>query len=422
MTEPCRLSATEALRQMRAGALAPVELLESCLERIAAREGVVHAFVHFDAEAARAALARALPGPLHGLPIGVKDILDVAGMPAGYGSPIWQGHRPHADAAAVAWARAAGAMVLGKTVTTEFAFRTPGPTTNPHDPRRTPGGSSSGSAAGVADCFFPFAFGTQTGGSVIRPAAFCGVVGYKPSFGLIPRHGIKLLSDDLDTIGVLARSVADCALLAGAAARRDLGDPDLRPDRPPRVGLCRSPNWPKAAPETQSALERAATALGAAGAFVTPRELPDAFAALNAAHPVVMLAQGARCLGWELLERRAQLSDVLREHLEQGAAQPAAALEAALATFARLQGAFPEAMEGLDVLLTPSTPGEAPLGLESTGDPVFNHIWTALHVPCVTVPAGEGPNGAPLGVQVVGRRGDDAALLKWARWIAAALG
>jgi Asp-tRNA(Asn)/Glu-tRNA(Gln) amidotransferase A subunit family amidase len=422
MPEPCRLSATEAARQMRAGTLAPEELLESCLGRIAAREAVVHAFVHLDADAVRAALARACEGPLHALPIGVKDILDVAEMPAAYGSPIWQGLRPRADAAAVAWARAAGAVVLGKTVTTEFAFRKPGPTANPHDPRRTPGGSSSGSAAGVADYFFPFAFGTQTGGSVIRPAAFCGVVGYKPSFGLIPRAGVKLLSDGLDTIGVLARSVADCALLAGAAGRRDLGDPDLRPPRPPRIGLCRSPNWPHAAPETQALLERATTTLGAAGAFLTTRELPDAFAALNEAHRLVMLAQAAGSLGWELLERRTQLSDGLREQLEWGAAQPAAALEQGLATFARLQAAFPEVLEGLDILLTPSTPGEAPLGLESTGDPVFNHIWTALHVPAVTVPAGEGPNGAPLGVQVIGRRGEDAAVLTWARWVAAAMG
>jgi len=421
MPQPCRLTATEAMRHLRGGTLSAVDLLESCLARIAAREPVVRAFVHLDAEAARAALDRAPGGPLHGLPIGVKDVLDVAGMAAEYGSPIWRGYLPRADAAAVAWARAAGAVVLGKTVTTEFATRKPGPTANPHDPRRTPGGSSSGSAAAVADCFLPLAFGTQTGGSVIRPAAFCGVVGYKPTFGLIPRLGMKLMSDSLDTIGVLARSVADCALFAGAVARRDLGDPDRKPDRPPRIGLCRSPSWPKAAPETQALLERAGTTLASAGAFVTPRELPPAFAALNTAHPLVMQAESAMAMGWELLEQRDQISADLRERLEWGAAQPAAALGEALAIFARLQAAFPHAMEGLDVLLTPSAPGEAPLGLESTGDPVFNHIWTALHVPCVTVPAGTGPNGAPLGVQVVGCRDDDRAVLAWAQWIAAAL-
>ncbi len=421
MPEPCRLTATEAMRHLRGGTLSAVELLESCLARIAAREPVVRAFVTLDAEAARAALDRAPGGPLHGLPIGVKDVLDVAGMAAEYGSPIWHHYMPRADAAAVAWARAAGAVVLGKTVTTEFATRKPGPTANPHDPRRTPGGSSSGSAAAVADCFLPLAFGTQTGGSVIRPAAFCGVVGYKPTFGLIPRLGPKLMSDSLDTIGVLARSVADCALFAGAVARRDLGDPDHKPDRPPRVGLCRSPSWPQAAPETQALLERAGTTLAGAGAFVTARELPPAFDALNAAHPLVMQAESAMEMGWELLEQRDLISADLRERLEWGAAQPAAALAEALATFAHLQAAFPQAVEGLDVLLTPSAPGEAPLGLESTGDPVFNHIWTALHVPCVTVPAGTGPNGAPLGVQVVGCRGEDRAVLAWAQWIAAAL-
>jgi Asp-tRNA(Asn)/Glu-tRNA(Gln) amidotransferase A subunit family amidase len=421
MSDPCRLTATEAVRRMRAGTLPEAVLLESCLDRIAAREAVVHAFTHLDREGARAALGRLPEGRLRGLPIGVKDVLDVAGLPAEYGSPIWHHHRPRADAAAVAWARAAGAVVLGKTVTTEFATRKPGPTANPHDPRRTPGGSSSGSAAAVADCFLPLAFGTQTGGSVIRPAAYCGVVGYKPSFGMIPRFGMKLMSDSLDTIGVLARSVADCALFAGAVARRDLGDPEERPDRPPRIGLCRSPNWPKAAPETQALLERAGTTLGQAGAFVTARELPETFDALNAAHPMVMQAESARSMGWELLERRDELSDGLRERLEWGAAQPAAALDEALATFAGLQAAFPLAMEGLDVLLTPSAPGEAPVGLDWTGDPVFNHIWTALHVPCVTVPAGTGPTGAPLGVQVVGRQGEDRATLAWAQWIGAAL-
>ncbi|HUB14246.1 MAG TPA: amidase, partial [Acetobacteraceae bacterium] len=352
----------------------------------------------------------------------VKDVLDTADMPSEYGSPIWQGWRPRADAAAVAWARAAGAVVAGKTVTTEFATRKPGPTANPANPAHTPGGSSSGSAAGVAAGFFPFAYGTQTAGSVIRPAAFCGVVGYKPTFGLISRIGMKVMSDSLDTVGVLARSVADCALLASAVAGRDLGDPAVPPARAPRVGVCRSPSWDLAAPETATLLDRVAAALGRAGAAVTARELPADFDALVQAHPAVMNSESGRALGWELATARDGISAGLRERLEWGLGLPEAERVKALAVFARTRTAFPAAMEGLDLLLTPSAPGEAPKGLDWTGDPAFNFIWTSLGVPCVTVPAGTGPNGLPLGIQVVGRAGDDRAVLAWAQWVAAALG
>jgi Asp-tRNA(Asn)/Glu-tRNA(Gln) amidotransferase A subunit family amidase len=218
-----KLTATDAVRLIRAGKLRPIDLTEACLARIAEREPKVRAFAWFDADYARTSAATACPGPLHGLPLGIKDVLDTADMPSEYGSPIWHGWRPKADAAAVAWARAAGAVFYGKTVTTEFATRKPGPTANPANLAHTPGGSSSGSAAGVAAGFFPFAYGTQTAGSVIRPAAFCGVVGYKPSFGLISRFGMKVMSDSLDTVGVIARSVADCALLAGAVSGRGPG-------------------------------------------------------------------------------------------------------------------------------------------------------------------------------------------------------
>jgi Asp-tRNA(Asn)/Glu-tRNA(Gln) amidotransferase A subunit family amidase len=422
MADPSRLSAVEAARSIRDGKLRPATLMEACLDRIAAREGQVRAFAYFDAEAARRAGASARPGPLHGLPFGAKDVLDTADMPSGYGSPIWAGWRPKVDAAAVAWARAAGGVAIGKTVTTEFATRKPGPTTNPHAPGRTPGGSSSGSAAGVADFFFPFAYGTQTAGSVIRPAAFCGVVGYKPSFGCINRAGMKLMSDSLDTIGVIARNVADCALLAGVVSGRDLGDPDRTPGRVPRVGICRSPVWDLAAAETQALLPRIASALGRAGAAVSERELPADFSALTEAHPIVMNAESARALGWELAHARDRISDVLLERLEFGLAQGSAALAAAYAVFDRTQAAFPSAIEGLDVLITPSAPGEAPDGLGWTGDPAFNFIWTSLHVPCVTVPAGTGPNGLPLGIQIVGRRGEDREVLAWAQWVAAAVG
>ncbi len=341
---------------------------------------------------------------------------------ARYNSPIYAGHRPRADAAAVAWARAAGGVVMGKTVTTEFATRLAGPTANPHGLTRTPGGSSSGSAAGVADCFFPLAFGTQTAGSIIRPAAFCGVVGFKPSYGMIPRTGMKLMSHSLDTIGVMARSVADCALFAGAVGQCDLGDPDRRPERAPRIGICRSPVWDKAAPETQSLLGRVATALATAGASVVDRELPERYRALDTAQPLVMQAESAASMGWELLQARDLISPVLLERLEWGLTQGGEKLADALRIFTELQDGFPAVLQDLDVLVTPSAPGEAPDGLEWTGDPAFNAYWTALHVPCITVPAGQGPNAMPLGIQVVGRRGEDRQTLAWAQWVAAAVG
>jgi Asp-tRNA(Asn)/Glu-tRNA(Gln) amidotransferase A subunit family amidase len=422
MRDPSKLTATGAVRLIRDGLLKPADLMESCLARIAEREGAVRAFAWFDPAAARRAADAARPGKLHGLPIGVKDVLDTADMPSEYGSPIWQRWQPRADAAAVAWARSAGAAVIGKTVTTEFATRKPGPTGNPHNLQHTPGGSSSGSAAGVADGFFPLAYGTQTAGSVLRPAAYCGVVGYKPTFGMINRHGMKLMSESLDTVGVMARSVADCALFAGAVAGRDLGDPDARPERAPRIGICRSPAWDKALPETQALLSRAASALGRAGASVVERELSPDVAAVAEAHPIVMNNESGRALGWELANERAQISEGLRERLDFGLLQTETAVAAAYAVFERAQRAFPACMEGLDALVTPSAPGQAPAGLEWTGDPVFNLIWTSLHVPCVTVPAGTGPDGLPLGIQIVTRIGQDRQALAWAQWVAAAIG
>ncbi len=421
MRDPVLLTATEAARLIRAGQLSPAELMEACLARIAEREPVVRAFAWFDADAARRAAAGSRPGPLRGLPVGVKDVLDTSDMPSEYGSPIWSGWRPRADASAVAWARQAGGAVVGKTVTTEFATRKPGPTGNPHNPAHTPGGSSSGSAAGVAAGFFPLAYGTQTAGSVIRPAAYCGVVGYKPTFGMINRFGMKLMSESLDTVGVMARSVADCALFAGSVAGRDLGDPDMRPDRAPRIGICRSPAWDKALPETQALVPAVASALARAGASVVERELTPGVAAIAEAHAVLMNSESARALGWELANAREQISEGLRERLEFGLSRDAAEVDAARGVFDRAQQEFPLCMEGLDALVTPSAPGQAPAGLEWTGDPVFNLIWTSLHVPCVTVPAGTGPDGLPLGIQIITRIGEDRQALAWAQWVAAAL-
>lgn len=421
MQHPADLTATQAAAMLRDGRLRPEALMEACLDRTAQRDPAVRAMAWLDPAAARDAATRAGPGPLHGLPVGIKDVLDTADMPSEYNSAIWRGHRPRADAACIAWARAAGGVAFGKTVTTEFATRHPGPTTNPHDPARTPGGSSSGSAAGVAAGFFPLAFGTQTAGSVIRPAAYCGVVGYKPTFGLIPREGMKLMSDSLDTVGVMARSVADCALFAGTVAGADLGDPDARLGNAPRIGLCRTPLWDRAAPETYGLFEQAASRLGSKGAELREVELPSAYAAVEDAHAVVMNGESARALGWEMTRHRDALSPVLRERMEWGLAQPPAAIAEARATLRDLRAGFADVMDGLDVLVTPAAPGEAPVGLAWTGDAGFNFVWTSLHVPCVTVPAGTGPNGMPLGIQIVGRYGEDRAALAWAAWVANAL-
>jgi Asp-tRNA(Asn)/Glu-tRNA(Gln) amidotransferase A subunit family amidase len=421
MTDTADLTATAALAAIRAGRLSATELMEACLDRIAQREPEIRAFAWFDAGQARRAAAQAGQGALAGIPIGVKDVIDTDDMPAQYGSPAWAGHRPRSDAACVAAARAAGAVVMGKTVTTEFATRHPGPTANPRNVKHTPGGSSSGSAAGVAAGFFPIAFGTQTAGSIVRPAAYCGVVGFKPSYGTLHRAGMKVMSESLDTIGVMARSVADCALGMAAMTGGDYGAPEAKAPRPPRLALVMGPSADQAAPETVALMERAAEACRRAGATVTPVTLGDVFAAAYAAHPTVMNAESAEALGWEMAHARAQVSAVLQERMEWGRAQGAVALAGARAAFAAARAAFPAAIEGFDAVLTPSAPGEAPEGLGWTGDPAFNTLWTLLHGPCVTVPAGVGPHGLPLGVQVAGRIGEDTAVLGWAAWVQAAL-
>jgi Asp-tRNA(Asn)/Glu-tRNA(Gln) amidotransferase A subunit family amidase len=412
------MTATEARAAIAAGRLTPVALMESCLARIADREPAVHAFAwHDPAQAlAHARLADAAK-PLGGIPVAVKDVIETADQPTGHGSPIWAGFRPRGDAACVAWAKAGGAVVIGKTVTTEFATRQPGLTRNPANLAHTPGGSSSGSAAAVAAGFAPLAFGTQTAGSIIRPAAYCGVVGYKPTYGTISRIGMKIMADSLDTMGCMARSVADVALFAGTLSGRDLGDPDRATGSGPRIGMCRSPSWSHALPETVALMERVAAALAQAGATVTDHALPERFAALEQAHPIIMNMESARSIGWELTTQRHLVTPGLREKLEPMLNEPGATLDAALAVAKGCIEAFPAAMDGLDILVTPSGPGEAPEGIAWTGDPAFNYIWTTLRVPCVTVPAGTGPKGLPLGIQIVGRMGDDRAVLAWARWV-----
>ncbi|HMA88161.1 MAG TPA: amidase [Burkholderiales bacterium] len=417
------------LHELGAAELAPLlarrelsaeQLARACLERIAAREPVVRAFAHLDPEraldAARA-LDRAAPrGPLHGLPLGVKDIIDTFDYPTEHGSAIYAGNRPASDAACVALARAAGALVIGKTVTTEFATFAPGPTTNPRNAAHTPGGSSSGSAAAVADRMLPLAFGTQTGGSIVRPAAYCGVVGYKPSFDLLPRAGVKAISESLDTIGVFARSVEDAALFAAAlSAREALRIP--RGLRAPTLGLCLTPQWPAAQPETHKLFDDVAGHLSRSGARVVRLALPPEFEALAALHGTVWDYEIARCLADEYSRHRDRIGEALRAKLERGRSARADAYDAAQRAVRACRARLADALDDCDALVAPAAPGEAPAGLSSTGDSVFNRMWTLLHAPAVCVPVRTGPLGLPLGVQVVGRIGDDARTLACAHWV-----
>jgi len=416
MQDPAYLSATEAAAAIETGRLQPAALIEACRARIAAREPGLSAFT---------ALSAALPppaaaGPLRGLPIGVKDVLDTADLPTAYGSPIHAGFCPRADAAVVALARRAGALVMGKTVTTEFATRHPGPTRNPHNHAHTPGGSSSGSAAAVAAGMVPLAFGTQTAGSIIRPAAYCGVVGFKPSFGTLPRTGMKICADSLDTIGVLARSLADIGLAMSALT--GIPHPTAALGRPPRLGITLGHAPEMALPETLALLDRVAALAQAAGAEIVPFLLPPALAVAAALHPHLMNMETSQALAHELRTARPMLSPVLRERMDWAAAQPAERLGEARLAAAAARAAFGPACAGLDAILTPAAPGEAPAGLEWTGDPAFNSLWTLLHGPCVTLPAGTGPQGLPLGIQLAAPMGADAHLLATAAWLARLLG
>jgi Asp-tRNA(Asn)/Glu-tRNA(Gln) amidotransferase A subunit family amidase len=418
---PNELTACAALEELAAGRLTAEALMRACLERIARREPAVQAFAHLEPELALAEARRrdaaGARGPLHGLPLGVKDIIDTADLPTAYGSEVYPGNRPAQDAACVALARAAGAVVLGKTVTTEFAFRAAGPTTNPHDPAHTPGGSSSGSAAAVADRMLPVAFGTQTGGSIIRPASFCGVVGYKPSFGTINRTGVKPLADSFDTVGLFARSVADVALVTAVLAGDDGARHRVEPVKPARIGLCRTPSWPSAEPATRKILEASADRLGRAGVRVEEVELPAAFADFNELQSIVLRFEAFRTFAYERTVHADRLAASTLEELEAGSRIRRRDYLAARAQIAECQRLIADVFEAADLLLAPSAPGEAPRGLDSTGEATFNRLWTGLLVPCLNLPAGTGPNGLPVGVQTVGARDDDARLLARSAWI-----
>ncbi len=421
MPELHRLSATEVVRSIESGSFTAEAVVSSCLARIAEREPLVHAWRHLDPDAAlreaRKTDATQQQGLARGLPFGVKDIIDTADLPTEYGSPIYRGNRPAADASCVALMRAAGAIVLGKTVTTELANRHPGRTVNPHAPTHTPGGSSSGSAAAVADFQVPVAFGTQTAGSVIRPAAYCGVIGYKPSFAHFSPGGIKLQSQSLDTLGVLCRTLDDVALMRSVLLGSELRLP-AEGATSPRIGLCRTPAWDQADSATQTLIENTAKRLASAGASVEELTFPAPFDRILEVHGRIMDFEAARNYAFELESRPGELSQELREGaLARGRALSSDEYLRALDSAEAFRVFITDAFASFDAILTPSAAGEAPEGLGWTGDPRFNAIWTLAWTPCITLPAGRGPRGLPLGIQLVGARGRDTALLDVAKWI-----
>lgn len=436
MTNLFQLSATQAAAAIRNGECTSVELVQSCIERIQSLEDTVGAWAHFDPEyalvQARAAddLRRsgASTGPLHGVPVGIKDIFDTHDMPTEYGTVLHAGHNPAEDATAVAQLRQAGAIVMGKTVTTELAVFAPGKTTNPHDPLRTPGGSSSGSAAAVAAGMVPLAIGSQTNGSTIRPASYCGVFGFKPSHGLISRHRVLKESQLLDHVGVFGRSVEDVALIAEQMMGYDHQDPDLKmrarpallematsePPMPPRLAFIKTPMWDQADEDVHGALEELAQHLGER---VDEIPLGETYLEVLDWHRTIMETDLALNFESQYQHGKEQLSDVLREMIERGLQTKAVDYNYAITMPASLRKGLAEIFNDYDAIFTPATTGEAPVGLDSTGSPVFCTLWTLLGLPSISLPLMQGSNGMPIGVQLVSAKGDDARLLRTAQWL-----
>ena len=434
------ISATEASEAIRAGRMTSEELVGACLERIAAMEDRIGAWAHLDTDHALKQACEAdriqrdgqTLGPLHGIPVGVKDIFDTKDMPTEDGTVLHAGRQPQEDATAVTLLREAGAVILGKTVTTELAVYAPGKTRNPHDLERTPGGSSSGSAAAVAAGMVPLAIGTQTNGSVIRPASYCGVYGYKPSYGRISRHRVLQQSRPLDQVGVFARTIEDAALIAQQIMVFDDRDPDTRlrarpalietvaeePPFNPRLAFVKTPVWDQADSDTKEAFTELVTHLGE---DIDEFKLPDDFNEAISQHRTIMEADLARSFEQEYASGKDKLSSILREIIERGQKVLAVDYNRAVSRIPEFNRAFDKVFDWHDAILTPATTGEAPVGLESTGSPIFCTIWTLCGMPAITLPILQGSHGLPLGVQLVGSKGDDARLLRTARWLVSSL-
>jgi Asp-tRNA(Asn)/Glu-tRNA(Gln) amidotransferase A subunit family amidase len=438
---PFNLTATQAAAEIARGAISAEDYTRACLDRIAAVEPTVQAFAHLDPEhalaQARAADERKAAGEplgrLHGVPVALKDIIDTSDFPTECGSVVLSGRRPFKDATVVTRLRIAGAVIIGKTVTTEFAYFHPGKTHNPHDPGRTPGGSSSGSAAAVAAGMVPLAIGSQTNGSIIRPAAFCGVFAAKPTHGLVSRAGVLTLSRALDHVGPYARSVEDIALILSVIAGYDPQDPDTRPvataDFPktaaekwpltPRLAFVRTPIWDKADATTRAAFEGLAERLGAACITI---DLPERFAGAWEAQRVIMAADMAHNLGAVVDKGGEAISKRLRDLVEDGRKVSASQYLRALEQARALRAVFDDLFDECNAIVTPATRGVAPKGLDSTGDPAFCSLWTLTGLPSLNLPLLNGDDDMPLGVQLVGPVGDDARLLRTANWLVGTVG
>lgn len=417
------LSATVLAQGLRAGIFTAEAVAQSCLARIAEREPAVQAWTWLDPERVLAQARDAdrrrsagLPlGALHGIPVGIKDIIDTADMPTENGTLLHAGRRPAKDAEIITRLRSAGAVILGKTVTTELATYSPGKTRNPHHPEHTPGGSSSGSAAAVAADMVPLAVGTQTNGSTIRPAAFCGVYGYKPTAGLIPRAGVLRQSQSLDQIGVFARSVDDAALLAAQLTERPIDFATQESAAPPRLAFVRTPCWADTTDDTRAACARLIEGLGG---HVTEVAMPVVAERAWDWHRTVMETEIAGNFAAEWRDGKNRLSASLRGQIERGRTTSLADYQYALAQIPLVNALFDDLYSQYDAILTPSVAGTAPQGLGSTGDPAFCTLWTFCGMPAINVPLLQGANGLPLGVQLVGPRMGDARLLRDARWLA----
>ena len=415
------LTATEIANYIAAGSTKAETVVRACLERIAEREPTVQAWQFLDPalalKQARLLDQGSIRGPLHGVPVGIKDIIDTADMPTEYGTLIHAGHRPHMDAACVALTRRAGGIIMGKTVTTEFANRHPGKTMHPMDPQRTPGGSSSGSAAAVGDRMVPLAVGTQTTGSTIRPAAYNGCFGYRPTWGDLRLAGVMEAAGSVDTLGLIARSVEDIALYRDVLIDIPHQPLPATPCAPPRVGVCKTQFWEETDDATKRAIESCAQAMAKAGARVTAFRLPASFDPIDEIHQRISSFEFARNRAWEINHHYDEISQTLRENrLRHGLAYSFEQYREARAAGEKLRLELDDIFHDYDVILTPSAPGVPPVGLNATGSAAFSSIWTVCHNPSMTLPLFSGTNGLPIGVQLVTTRDSDRYLFEAARW------
>lgn len=418
MAELTRLSAIEAAAAIAAGEIHSEDLVRACIDRIDQRDGQVRAWQYLDREGAirraKELDGRDPVGPLHGIPIGIKDVITTRCMPTGYGSPIYEGYYSEEDATCIALLKRAGAIILGKTVTAEFATYQPGPTTNPHAAAHTPGGSSSGSAAAVADYHVPLALGTQTAGSVIRPASYCGVIGYKPSKPRYDDVGVIETARHLDTLGTFSRSVEDAALVDSILASHSV-EPSSVPSSPV-IGICRTHVWSQASSDMQRVLEDTAERLAISGVAVVAVTLPDAFAGLSEAQQQIHAREAYENLNNICGDNSTQVSSALVSFLAAGKAVSPDQYHAARKLQQDCREGLAAAFGAVDCLLTPGATGIAPYGIGDTGDPAFSRIWTALGVPCLGFPAAT-KRGLPLGLQMIGLPDSDRALLALGAWM-----